>query len=761
MSRTRQFSLASAFTLLAITTGCAADRVAPEPELDPRVLYGFEDCDDLLGYAKGNAKDLIEQYGNPYGGYWFDGGVGLEDGGLDPTGEPAGDSGGDSGGEGDSGGNGGDVEYSGTNVQEVGVDEPDLIKTDGERIVALAQGKLHFVDASGASPQLRGSLELGDYGYDAQMLLHEDRVLLLLRAYVYDYGAYGETDVAPSDEPIEPSPEPQAPQGLDLSKYFHKNTGSVARLVEVDVSDPDNLRIVRNLYVGGDLLSARMVEGVARVVLRSMPTGLEFKDPYEFFNWDAVEPPVEEYPEPLPTSEGEPGTTVGTSATGTTSGSPGTGEGEAAQGGAPKFREGEMEDPYEVEWKKALEAAKLYNLAIVENSKTEDWLPKYVLEDLSQGEPVITQGVLLDCADVKHPGSYSGLSTLSVLTVDLAQALALGQGAGVFADGETVYASKSNLYVTTTPWRPELWDGLEGVEEGSGEGFTSYVHKFSLASSETAEYVASGEVRGRVRSQWSLSEHEGDLRLATTDQLGWDTATSENFVSVLRQEGDELTQIGQVGGLGKGEEIYGVRFIGKVGYVVTYRQIDPLYTIDLSDPAKPLAVGELKIPGYSAYLHPIAEDLILGVGMDGTEEGQTLGVQLSLFDVSDLKNPQRIHQAALGDMWGYSEALFDPKAFLYWKKTGLAVLPVEWYSWDEQTQTDDNFIGALGYHIDAEAGITPVGAVEHTVGQGDEWSWAPSIRRSLVIEDRVLTLSDVGLKASFIGDLSDKSWVEF
>jgi uncharacterized secreted protein with C-terminal beta-propeller domain len=304
---------------------------------------------------------------------------------------------------------------------------------------------------------------------------------------------------------------------------------------------------------------------------------------------------------------------------------------------------------------------------------------------------------------------------------------------------------------------------MQWTEEDIGAGLTTYVHKFSLASEEKAQYIASGEVRGRVRSQWSLSEWEGDLRLATTDQTSWDSATSENFVSVLRQTGDELLEIGQVGGLGKGEEIQGVRFIAGVGYVVTFRQTDPLYTIDLHDPTKPVAIGELKIPGYSAYLHPVGEDLLLGVGFDGTEEGTLLGLQLSLFDVSDLKAPKRIHTAALGEAFGWSEAIFDHKAFLYWGKSKLALLPIESYSWDEVNMVDNSFSGALGYTVDAQAGILPVGEITHAVAQPnpDEYYWTPPIRRSMVIEDRVLTLSDNGLKASNLGDLSEAAWIEF
>lgn len=762
------FPLASLLTLIVVAPGCV-DRAPITEDLDPRVLYDFESCDELLGYAKGNAKDMIEEYGNPWG--YEDDGLIVEDGGqpVGGTGDPSGGEGGDGGGEDvpqDEGNGGGDKDFSGTNVQEVGVDEPDLVKTDGERILALAQGNLHFVDASGVTPQKRGSLALGDGGWDAQMFMHEDRALLLLRSYVNNYVDYGEGDIGGEGggEPLPPDDLPPPVPGLDLSKYFPADAGSIARLVEVDISDPDNLRIVSNLYVSGDLVSARLIDGVARVVMRSGATGLAFKSPYEFMNWDAVNQGVdsepgtavttaspsggdEDLPPPMPgTSGSSSATTVGTS----------EGAG-AAKEGEVGFREGEPQDPWTIEWNKAKEQAKLYNLAIVETSTVDNWLPHYVLEDLSGGEAKLTQGLLLDCTDVRHPGSYSGLSTLSVLTVDLGASLALGKGVGVFSEGETIYASKDNLYVTTTPWMPQQWD-----QQGQG-GLQSYVHKFSLASAEKAQYVASGEVRGRVRSQWSLSEHEGDLRIATTDMQSWDSATSENFVSVLRQTGDELVQIGQVGGLGKGEEIQGVRFIGGVGYVVTFRQTDPLYTIDLHDPSNPVAVGELKIPGYSAYLHPIADDLILGVGYDGTDEGQLTTLQLSLFDVSDLTAPKRLHQAALGEAFGWSEAIFDSKAFLYWGKSKLAVLPMESYSYDEVTMTETQFAGAVGYTVDAQAGIVPVGQIDHAVEpqNPDEYAWMPSIRRSLVIGDRILTLSDLGLKSSLLGDLSDAAWVAF
>lgn len=774
MQRHSLFSLASLLALTVAAPGCT-ERDVPE-DLDPRLLYDFESCDDVLGYAKSNAKEMLEQSSNGWGYSQpsVDEAAGGDSGG-DPLGDPV-DGGGDDNG-------GGAKDYSETNVQELGVDEPDLIKTDGERVLALAQGKLHLIDVSGASPEKRGSLAIDGDAWDAQMFLHEDRAMLLIRTGIYNYGfedgvdvgepeplpvpeegttsggsdtETGGADTGVGDEPLPfPEPEPPPPASLDLSKHFPVGTGSVLRLVEVDLSDPDNLRIVSNLYINGDLVNARLIDGVARVVLRSAPTGLAFKSPEEFVNWDVWDGGVG--------SEGS-----------TSAGSGGSGEPDESAGDVPpdasasdtvdpnaahsgeqvSFREGEPKTPWEIEWEKAVAEAKLYNLAIIESSNVDNWLPQFVLEDLSQGAAKLSKGRLIDCGDMRHAGSYSGLSTLSVLTVDLAQSLALGKGVGVFSEGETIYASKDNLYVTTTPWRPEQW-----TEADTETGLKSYVHKFSLASAEQAVYVASGEVRGRVRSQWSLSEHEGDLRIATTDQQSWDSSTTESFVSVLRQSGEDLLQIGQVGKLGKGEEIQGVRFIGKAGYVVTFRQTDPLYAIDLSDPTKPVTVGELKIPGYSAYLHPVGEDLLLGVGYDGDDVGQLLGLQLSLFDVSDLAAPKRIQQAPLGEAFGWSEAVFDPHAFLYWGKSKLAVLPIESYGWDEINMVETGFSGAIGYSVDAEAGILPVGQIQHADPQ--EFGWVPPIRRSLVVGDQVLTLSDLGLKASLLGDLSDAAWLEF
>ena len=198
-----------------------------------------------------------------------------------------------------------------------------------------------------------------------------------------------------------------------------------------------------------------------------------------------------------------------------------------------------------------------------------------------------------------------------------------------------------------------------------------------------------------------------------------------------------------------------MRFIGTTGYVVTFRQVDPLYTIDLSDPTKPRVVGELKITGYSAYLHPIGEGLLMGVGQDATEEGRRTGSQVSVFDVSDPAAPKLLQKKSLGQ--GGSTAEFDPHAFLWWPATKLAVLPVTLYSTTDRSQS---FVGAVGLTASASQ-VDEVGRVKHPARQQGTYSYTPLIERSIVIGSSLFTMSQGGLLSSDLNTLADRAWVPF
>ena len=158
-----------------------------------------------------------------------------------------------------------------------------------------------------------------------------------------------------------------------------------------------------------------------------------------------------------------------------------------------------------------------------------------------------------------------------------------------------------------------------------------------------------------------------------------------------------LVQRGQVGGLGRGERIYAVRFIGPLGYVVTFRQTDPLFTLDLSDPDRPRAVGELELPGYSAYLHPVADGLLLGVGQEATRERPaSRGCSCRCSTSPIPRSPRRLQQVKLAERWSSSAVEWDHHAFLWWPEGSLAVLPID----------AETFHGAAGFRVDAAQGIT-------------------------------------------------------
>jgi uncharacterized secreted protein with C-terminal beta-propeller domain len=632
-------------------------------------LQPFDACGPLLAYVKKHALEMVGPYGlgNGYwgGGPWFMEEMAMEDAAVPASGATrnaalqAG------------------VDYSTTNVQEVGVDEPDIVKTDGTRILAVAQGVLYYVDVSGRTPELLGSLQLDD-GWAQEMLMAGDTLLVMSSTNQWDV-------------PVRLAPEIWNP---DVPYYG----SGISVLSQIDISDPDDMRVVKTLFVDGSYLSARMVGDTVRVVVDAYPTGLEFVYP--------------------------------------------TGSGLRAE------REAERA-----------------NRKVIEESTIDNWLPYFVLEEKRGNRTITTEGLLLECEQTFAPEEFSGLGTLSVLTIDLSDGLEPVDTVGLFADGETVYASQDSLYVATQRWQDWTLLDDDGAIDAF-EGITTEIHQFDISGEAAAVYVASGEVEGFLLNQWAMSEHNGDLRVATTSEPEWwgwrDDSSSESFVRVLRPDNGVLEQIGEVGELGRGERIYSVRYLGDTAYVVTFRQTDPLYTIDLSNPRSPKVLGELKILGYSAYLHPMGDGLLLGIGQDADEQGRTKGTQVAVFDVGDPANPRRIHKMTFEDGW--SEVEYDHRAFLYWPATGLTMLPVQAWSWEDGRE--DWFAGAIGVIADRD-GIKDVGIVTHAgelkgIAEGEYWYDAQAqIRRSLVIGELVYTLSERGMKASDLDDLTDVAWVSF
>ena len=237
----------------------------------------------------------------------------------------------------------------------------------------------------------------------------------------------------------------------------------------------------------------------------------------------------------------------------------------------------------------------------------------------------------------------------------------------VFGASEQVYASEKNLYVTDSIYEYGILIN----------DFNSKIFKFNMDNGKI-KLIATGEVPGAVHDQFSMDEYNGYLRIATTGEniLGGDT----NNLLILDEN---LQKVGEINGIAVGEEIKSVRFVGKVGYIVTFEEIDPLFVVDLSNPYNPKLRGELKIPGYSAYLHPYDETHIIGIG-NNTETNRYGGtvntnMKMSMFDVSDLDNPKEIFSVNIGDKTAYSEITNNHKVLFYYKEKDLIGFPVTTY----------------------------------------------------------------------------------
>jgi beta propeller domain-containing protein len=309
------------------------------------------------------------------------------------------------------------------------------------------------------------------------------------------------------------------------------------------------------------------------------------------------------------------------------------------------------------------------------------------------------------------------------------------------------------------------------------------VYRFSISQPGPPRYVASGTVPGYLVDQYAMSEWDGYLRIATTTGTSWSVADgrpqgaqqSSSAVYVLTTSGPVMRLTGQVGGLGAGERIYSVRFEGPAGYVVTFRQTDPLYTVDLRDPARPRVAGSLDLTGYSSYLHPASGTQLIGIGQQADAMGHIGGTQVSLFDVADPASPQRLATFALSG--ARSAAEFDPHAFLYWPASRLVVVPIQVPNGVASLPpvpgtpgagggaTEPASIvpspagsGALVLRIDSGA-ITQAGFIRQPVSSGGYWD--PAIERSLVIGDTLWTVSGAGLLASDLSTLRQQSWIPF
>jgi inhibitor of cysteine peptidase len=296
------------------------------------------------------------------------------------------------------------------------------------------------------------------------------------------------------------------------------------------------------------------------------------------------------------------------------------------------------------------------------------------------------------------------------------------------------------------------------------------VHKIAI-NKEKLEYKTFGEVTGQVLNQFSMDEKDGLFRIATTKNTSWSqffgedsTHTNQSYNNLYVLDAN-LKTIGRLEGLAKGEKIYSVRFMQDRAYMVTFKQTDPLFVFDLSNPSKPLVLGELKLPGFSNYLHPYDDDTLIGIGKQ-TEENSwgganIKGIKLTLFDVANISKPKLIDEYEMGERGSDSIALSDHKAFLFSKAKNLLVIPVSLY---EKTSGADyprfSFGGAAVFNVD-KTGFKLKGKIDHSDGGQpgvlDYWGgynyYSNTVKRSLYISDTLYTFSDQYLQANKLANL--------
>jgi hypothetical protein len=355
------------------------------------------------------------------------------------------------------------------------------------------------------------------------------------------------------------------------------------------------------------------------------------------------------------------------------------------------------------------------NKATINSAPISAWLPGW---EITTGSAT-TRG-RLGCGSVARPAAFSGTELLTVLSLDLsAPALGDGDPIGIVAGGDTVYATPTSLYVAD--------DQISGVlKRGPAALLGTAIYRFAIpAGPGRPTYSAYGTVPGTLLNAYAMSEWDGHLRVATT-------SANVSAVRVLAERNGRLVQVGAVSGLGAGEQIYAVRFVGARGYVVTFRQTDPLYSLDLTDPSHPRATGSLKINGYSAYLQPVDDGRLAGIGQDATAQGRVLGTQISLFDVSDPAAPRRLAQVHVAG--GSSQAEFDPHAVLWWPATHLLVLPISVSSPASAPAHDAALVARV-----TDDGLRTVARIAVPSG---------TVTRQLIADDTLWTMTDSGLLAT-------------
>lgn len=565
-------------------------------------------------------------------------------------------------------------DYSGTNVQVQGVDEADMIKTDGTHIYHISRNRLIITKAYPASEMnVVSSISYTDDNfYPNEIYVDNDHLVVIGNKHYYTHYDYPTGQTQQSDVIIENNktlPE------VSIMPQPYPRPWSINHTVMAmiyDLSDKANLKLLREVEIEGNYISSRKIDDALYLITN------KYIDQYRIMEDEDIQ--------------------------------------------APSFRD---------------------SLATDNDNELTPMSYEEMYYFPGQVEPTFLIVAGIDLNDPEQ-----GVNISSYL-----------------GSSHNIYASQAHLYTA--------------VSQYNAQESSTKIFKFTLDSGNIA-YIGEGEVPGTILNQFSMDEYDDHLRIATTKGEMWrnDEFTSKNNVYILD---DALNITGKIEDIAPSERIYSARFMGKRGYMVTFRNVDPLFVLDLENPADPTILGELKIPGYSDYLHPYDEHHLLGFGMDTIEvehkdnHGNVVnttaliqGMKMAMFDVSDVANPKEKFKELIGDRGTYSELLSNHKALLFSREKNLLSFPVS--IMENLTKSSDNdpfnrmtqftFQGALVYDIDHLNGFQLRGSISHLTDDellkaGQYWyDSEKNVKRIIYIGDTLYTISDHMIKANALNNLS-------
>jgi hypothetical protein len=558
---------------------------------------------------------------------------------------------------------------SSTNTQVAGVDEADIVKSDGTYVYLVANGALRIVEAM--DPKVLSVTAVP--GVVRELFVEGDR------AVVY----------ASSDKPPK-----RCTYGYDCR---FAGDGTATRVLVYDVADRAAPKLARRIDLSGSLVASRRIGNAVHTVVA---------------DGDSATPSYSTWPTDLPEC--------------------GTEEKVVRAKFAALKRDNE----------KRLRAASLTLPTMSENGVSRPLCDGLLATHIRDGHAFTT-----------------------IVSFDLAADGAPAKTAMIQSRPGAVFASEDALYLSVVHQR----DGGPWYSFYSSIDEASELHKFRIGSeAATTRYVGSGVVPGHVLNQFSMDEWDGKLRIATSRGRVPDPNV-DSVVSILAEgTGGNLVRVGAITAIAPGEDIRAVRFDGRRGYVVTFKKTDPLFVLDLADATSPKIAGELKIPGFSTYIHRIDDDHLLSIGFDADDKGDFAffdGVILQLFDVADAAHPKLLHKEKIGTRGSSSEAATDHLAFNYFAEKGTLAFPMTICDGggNGRNGQDLTFSGLLVYDVSVARGFERLGGIDHGVKGADcntWWSNAKSVvKRSLILDDLVYSIAEDRVKVQRMGhfgeDLAD------